>query len=142
MIHVINDIRDPLLYLVKDDPIRKDMYQIERIIGNKEVLVWLVNNEPEAVLCVSYQNHVPESTKDLRSSDNPTIAVFYTIWSYKPRAGKKLLFAAKDYIKENKPNIERFVTLSPPTDMARRFHTLNGAVELRVNEDSVNYEYL
>ncbi len=141
MIHVVNNIADPLLYLVKDDPVRKDMYQIERILGNKEVLVWLVNNEPEAVLCVSYQNHVPESTKELISSNNPSIAVFYTIWSYKPRSGKKLLFAAKDYIKENKPSVERFVTLSPQTDMARRFHTLNGAIELRVNEDSVNYEY-
>ena len=142
MIHVITDIHDPLLNLVKDDPVRTDIYQIERVIGNKEVIVLLEDNNPTAVTCISYQDHIPEDIQDLISSDNPSIAVFYTIWSYKPRAGKKLLFKAKDYIKENKLSVKRFVTLSPPTDMARRFHTLNGAVELRVNKDSVNYEYL
>lgn len=141
MIHAIKDIFDPLLNLVKDDPVRPDIYQIERVCNNKEVLVWLVDNKPEAVVCVSYQDHIPTNTNDLVSSDNSSIAVFYTIWSYKPRAGKKLLFAAKEYIKKNRPSIERFVTLSPQTDIARRFHTLNGAIELRVNSDSINYEY-
>lgn len=142
MIHIIKDIHDPLLSLVKDDPVRQDIYPVERIIGNKEIIVLIEENNPVAVLCISYQDHIPENTQDLISSDNPSIAVFYTIWSYKPRAGKRLLFTAKDYIKENRPSIKRFVTLSPQTDMASRFHTLNGAKILRVNTDSVNYEYL
>jgi len=32
--------------------------------------------------------------------------------------------------------------LSPPTEMARRFHHKNGAVTLRTNEETVNYEYV
>jgi hypothetical protein len=46
-----------------------------------------------------------------------------------------------DQIKEQFPTVTRFVTLSPKTEMARRFHHKNGAVTLRENEDTVNYEY-
>ena len=142
MIHVVNDISDPLLNLVKDDPVRPDIYQIERITGNKEILVLMEDNDPAAVVCVSYQDHIPKDEKDLISSDNPTMAIFYTIWSYKPGSGKRLIFKAKDYIKEHRLEIKRFITLSPQTFTASRFHTNNGAKILRVNKDSVNYEYL
>jgi hypothetical protein len=33
------------------------------------------------------------------------------------------------------------VTLSPKTDMARKFHLKNGAKIFRENEETVNYEY-
>jgi hypothetical protein len=33
------------------------------------------------------------------------------------------------------------VTLSPKTEMARRFHHKNGATTYRENADSVNYQY-
>jgi hypothetical protein len=52
-----------------------------------------------------------------------------------------LIFDAVEYIKENKKEIKRFVTLSPKTDMARRFHTRNGAIVFRDNPETVNYEY-
>ena len=44
-------------------------------------------------------------------------------------------------IKERFPTITRFVTLSPKTEMAKRFHTKNGATTFRENSESVNYEY-
>lgn len=141
MLHIIKDISDPLLNLVKDDPVRPNIYQIERILGNKEVVVLLKDDIPMAVICVSYQDFIPEDESELLSSDNATIAIFYSIWSYKPGAGKRLLFKMKDYIKEHKPEIERLITLSPQTFTAGRFHTSNGAKILRVNEESVNYEY-
>ena len=37
--------------------------------------------------------------------------------------------------------IQRFVTLSPKTDMAHRFHIGNGAGILRENASTINYEY-
>ena len=141
MLHIIKDIGDPLLNLIKDDPIRKNIYQLERILGNKEVIVLLKDNNPVAVICISYQDFIPKNEYELISSDNPTIAIFYTIWSYKPGAGKRLLFKVKDYIKEYRPEIKRLITLSPQTFTASRFHTNNGAKILRVNEDTVNYEY-
>ena len=38
--------------------------------------------------------------------------------------------------KQNMPNVDRFVTLSPPTEMARKFHTRNGAFELQHNGET------
>ena len=38
-------------------------------------------------------------------------------------------------------HLNRLVTLSPLTEMARNFHTKNGAKELQVNEESQNFEY-
>jgi len=42
-----------------------------------------------------------------------------------------------------KYHIERVITLSPTTEMAKNFHLSNGAVVYRINEDvdTVNYEY-
>ena len=38
-------------------------------------------------------------------------------------------------------HLNRLVTLSPLTEMARKFHLRNGAVELQVNETTQNFEY-
>jgi hypothetical protein len=70
-----------------------------------------------------------------------TVAVFYTIWSYRPGAGRRLIIAARRWIEENRQDIKEFVTLSPPTEMARIFHLRNGAGVFRVNHDTVNYVY-
>ena len=141
MIHVIKTINDPLCKLILDDPVRPEISIDDRIYYNKEILVLLNNNVAESVICVSYQNFIPRSTEELISSDSADIAIFYTIWSYKPGSGRRLIFKAKDYIKEHRPEIKRFITLSPQTFTASRFHTNNGAKVLRVNKNSVNYEY-
>ena len=72
----------------------------------------------------------------------PTAAIFYTIWSYKPGAGRELLVQAVEEIKHRHPSVTRFVTLSPKTEMAKRFHLKNGASIFRENVDTVNYEYI
>ena len=71
----------------------------------------------------------------------PTTAVFYTIWSYKAGKGSELLILAVKEIQNQYPSITRFVTLSPKTELARRFHLKNGAIIFRENTDTVNYEY-
>ena len=38
-------------------------------------------------------------------------------------------------------HLNRLVTLSPLTEMARNFHLKNGAIELSVNKDTQNFEY-
>jgi hypothetical protein len=67
--------------------------------------------------------------------------VFYTIWSYAAGAGKDLIVAAQNEIKQSNPEVTTFVTLSPKTEMARRFHHKNGATTFRENADTVNYLY-
>jgi len=111
--------------------------------------MFMIENEftgdPSAVICVAYTDQVPETVPDLvrfpDMGDAARIAVFYTVWSYEKGAGRKIVFEAVKWIKENKPEIMRFVTLSPKTEMARKFHHSNGAITLSENEVTDNYEY-
>ena len=90
----------------------------------------------------NYDVNVPAAEYDLFDAEStPRVAVFYTIWSYRSGAGRELLLAAVDHIKRNRPNVQRFVTLSPKTEMAYRFHINNGARVLRENAVTINYEY-
>jgi hypothetical protein len=95
------------------------------------------------MVCVSFHDFVPQDVNDLNTTAVvPTTAVFYTIWSYKAGKGKELLIQAVREIQKTHPSVNRFVTLSPKTDVARRFHLRNGAIIFRENVDSTNYEYL
>lgn len=99
-------------------------------------------DEPDAMVCVSFHDFVPEDVKDLdKTAQVPTTAIFYTIWSYKSGKGQELLRAAVKGIQEQYPSVTRFVTLSPKTNLARRFHLKNGAIVFRENVETVNYEY-
>ena len=142
MLTCITQIDDPLLAHLKDDPVRPEIPAEFRVAVNRFVLA-LVEDQVRAMVCVSLQNSVPTAVEDLGSTDTDVdTAIFYTIWSYAPGAGTELLLSAVDNIREHYPRIKRFVTLSPKTEMARRFHIKNGAVVFRENADTVNYEYL
>jgi hypothetical protein len=100
------------------------------------------DDDPDAMVCVSFHDFVPSGVDDLKNvAQVPTTAVFYTIWSYKAGKGRDLLIQAVKGIQEQYPSVTRFVTLSPKTEMARRFHLKNGAIVFRENVESVNYEY-
>jgi hypothetical protein len=135
------DSTHPLLEYNKDDPVRPDIPIDFRVSRNRFVGA-LVDDTIEAMVCVSLHNFVPESVEDLvQDNDNPTTAIFYTIWSYRAGAASRLLFAVVEEIQRLYPSITRFVTLSPKTEMARKFHTRNGANVFRINADTINYEY-
>ena len=38
-------------------------------------------------------------------------------------------------------HLNRFITLSPLTEIGRNFHLNIGAIELKVNEETQNFEY-
>ena len=42
---------------------------------------------------------------------------------------------------EKSNHLNRLITLSPLTEMARNFHLNNGAIELQVNQKTQNFEY-
>jgi len=140
MLTIINDPQDPLLDYIKDDPVRPEIPREFRVAQNRFVMA-LIEETPTAMVCVNLLNRVPTSVEDLGESEEPNTAVFYTIWSYKPGAGRKLLRETVENIRKNYPSVTRFVTLSPKTEMARAFHTRNGAVVLSDNPTTVNYEY-
>jgi hypothetical protein len=141
MLSFITDITDPLLEYIKDDPVRPEIPREQRVGPNKFVSA-LIEDVPRAMVCVSLHDHVPRSVDELfEDTKDPTTAIFYTIWSYVPGAGADLLMQTVERIIEEYPKVERFVTLSPKTEMARKFHLKNGAVILQENETTVNYEY-
>jgi hypothetical protein len=137
------DINDPVLTLIKDDPVRPNIPLEFRISETTEVWMLKQDDKVRAVVCIAYRDRVPVDCDELYlSPEHPTTVVFYTIWSYEPGAGRELLIAIAKQIKDSHPEVKRFVTLSPKTDLARKFHTKNGAVVFRENIDSINYEYL
>jgi hypothetical protein len=142
MLSFITNLTDPLLEYIKDDPVRPELPKEFRVGKNKFVSA-LVEDIPRAIVCVSLHDFIPEDVNDLSvDTEHPTTAIFYTIWSYAPGAGVELLRRTVAQIRVQFPTITRFVTLSPKTEMARRFHTKNGAVTFRENADTVNYEYI
>jgi hypothetical protein len=143
---IFREVTEDRSYIVDDDPVRPELSYAFRTGFNRQMFV--IENEftgdPSAAICVAYTDKIPKTVDDLDFvdfMDLARVAVFYTVWSYEKGAGRKIVFEAVKWIKENKPEIMRFVTLSPKTEMARRFHHSNGAITLSENEVTDNYEY-
>ncbi len=96
----------------------------------------------KAFLCYARTTCVPSSVADLEEHTSPTgnIMIPYTVWSLEKGAGKEIINQVISMAKKL-GDVARVVTLSPLTNMARRFHLKNNAVELRMNETTVNFEY-
>ena len=143
MLHLIESLTDKFFELIYQDPVRPNVPHVDRIGANKDIFVFRDEDDKvKALTCVSYQSSIPTKESELfETTDDPSIAVFYTMWSYVPGAGRALIFDAVRHIKETRPEITRFITLSPKTEMAKRFHTKNGAGVYRENDETVNYEY-
>ena len=142
-LHHIRDINDPLTRVIKDDPVRPHIPLSQRINDAAEILILKAGEEILAATCMQWLKDIPEDEADLIELDkDKNVAVFYTIWSYAPGAGAALLKQAAEWLlKDHKDNVMHIVTLSPQTEMARRFHLKNGAIVHRENPTSVNYKY-
>lgn len=138
----IRDIKDPQTRVIKDDPVRPHIPLEQRINEAAEILILRAGEEILAATCMQWLSEIPENEDDLKAID-PTkdVAVFYTIWSYSPGAGATLLKQAAEWLRNEYKDIKAIVTLSPQTEMARRFHLKNGASVHRENLTSVNYKY-
>ena len=104
-------------------------------------------------MCFGFTNEIPTSVKELdlmtrdaylksaqRNQKIGKIAIAYTIWSQKKGGGKLIVKEVFKMIKKSN-HLNRLVTLSPLTEMAKNFHLKNGAIELQVNEATQNFEY-
>jgi hypothetical protein len=143
MLHIITNLQDEFLKLLKDDPVRPEIPAEQRVNENSRIYV-LENEQGEAlaVTCVKFLSEIPATVDELaKAAVKTNTAVFYTIWSYAAGAGRQLIEEAQAEIKQQSPEVNTFVTLSPKTEMARRFHHKNGAETYRENADTVNYLY-
>jgi hypothetical protein len=133
---------DPLAKVIKDDPVRPHIPLEQRVNDAAEILILRAGEEILAATCLQWLKDIPKNEQDLIDMDKThDTAVFYTIWSYSPGAGQALIKQAASWILKEYENVQDIVTLSPQTEMARKFHHKNGATTLRTNETSVNYQY-
>lgn len=139
----IKDVNHPLTRVIKDDPVRPHIPIEQRVNEYSEILLLTDADRVLAVTCMAWLGDIPSSEQDLViMPKQQSIAVFYTIWSYSPGAGAELLRQASErLLAEFGSQIQGIVTLSPPTETARRFHLKNGASVYRQNATTVNYGY-
>ena len=125
---------------IEKDPVRPHISKEWRTGSGREVYVLERDGEVAACICVAYMDEVPTSEKDMKWV-GIKCAVFYTVWSYKPGAGREIVNGVAERIKSQRPWVKRFVTLSPLTEMARKFHIENGAKFIGKHHDCQNFEY-
>ena len=139
---------------ISEDPVRPELDNIFRTNYGRKIFGVKFKDEIHAVMCFAFTDQIPKSVEelDLFSQDAflknvqrapnkvGRIAIAYTVWSKKKGGGKLIVKEVYKMIKKSN-HLNRLVTLSPLTDMARKFHLRNGAVELQVNETTQNFEY-
>ena len=158
------NVRD---FSILKDTVRPKCKISFRITEDREVFAWGYNtNKPNtfgypykvhnALCCIAYCDKVPINMEELtESSTHPKpfvppserplkgdIAVAYTVWNCSDAkgSGRSLIFALQKHFSED-TRIKRLVTLSPRTEMAKKFHLSNGAKLLSTNPESYNFEY-
>ena len=138
---------------VKEDPVRSELDVVFRRSYGRKIYGVKYKKEICAIMCFGFTNEVPKSVKELdlmtrdaylksaqRDQNIGQIAIAYTVWSKKKGGGKLIVKEVFKKIKQSN-HLNRLVTLSPLTEMARNFHLRNGAFELQVNEKTQNFEY-
>jgi hypothetical protein len=134
--HIVKDI-------VIDDPVRPHINAEWRTRSGRTVFGLYSDESFEqlrAVICVCYTDEVPTCERDMQWVGTD-VAVFYTVWSYDKGAGRDIVFAVSEHIRKTNPDVKRFVTLSPLTEMAKKFHLKNGAKFIAKHMDCQNFEY-
>ena len=135
------------------DPVRPELDNEFRTSYGRKIYGVKYKDEIHAVMCFAFTNKVPKSVHELdtfsrdaflqsatRDQNVGKIAIAYTVWSNKKGGGKLIVKEVYKMIKKSN-HLNRLVTLSPLTDMARNFHLRNGAEEIQVNDDTQNFEY-
>ena len=128
---------------IKDDPVRPELDMNFRLADGREVYGLYEGTALLAVICAAYVSQIPHTIDELSRWSLPlgTSVVFYTVWSYCRGAGRAIIYAARERILQDHPELEHLVTMSPKTQMARDFHIRNGAKLLSENEETNTFEY-
>ena len=138
---------------ISDDPVRPELSNDFRTSYGRKIFGVKYKDEIHAVMCFAFTNKIPKSVDELdqfskdaflqsvnRDQNVGKIAIAYTVWSKKKGGGKLIVKQVYKMIKKSN-HLNRLVTLSPLTEMAKKFHLRNGAVSLQVNEETQNFEY-
>ena len=136
-----------------EDPVRPELDNEFRTSYGRKIYGVKYKGEIYAVMCFAYTNEIPKSVEELdrlsqdahlqstlRGQNVGKIAIAYTVWSKKKGGGKLIVKEVFKKVKKSN-HLNRLVTLSPLTNMAKKFHKKNGAKLLQVNEKTQNFEY-
>ncbi len=136
-----------------EDPIRPELDVKFRTSYGRKIFGVKYKKEICAIMCFGFTNEIPKTIQDFdlmtrdahlqsawRDKNIGKIAIAYTVWSKKKGGGKLIVKEVFKKIKRSN-HLNRLITLSPLTDMARNFHLRNGAKELQVNKETQNFEY-
>ena len=131
---------------VSEDPVRPELTLGWRITHGRKIYGLKYDNEIEGIICIAFCNDIPYNVRELdmmselaNIKDEKKIAIAYTVWSRKRGAGKEIINKLGEWSKQNR--FSRLVTLSPLTPMATHFHIKNGAKQIKVSENTQNFEY-
>ena len=135
------------------DPVRPELDNEFRTSYGRKIYGVKYKDEIHAVMCFAFTNNIPKNVDELDKMSKDAylqsinrdfkvgqIAIAYTVWSKKKGGGRLIVKEVFKKIKKTN-HLNRLVTLSPLTDMARKFHLSNGAIEIGVNETTQNFEY-
>ena len=139
---------------VNEDPVRPELsLEFRQAYGRKIYGIKDEDGDTAAVMCFAFTHGIPTSVEEMdklskdaamqavhRAGVQGNIAIAYTVWAKKKGGGKHMVNEVYKMIKESN-HLSRLVTLSPLTDMARKFHLKNGAKEVQVNLTTQNFEY-
>ncbi len=138
---------------VEEDPVRPELDNEFRTGFGRKIYGVEYQGEIHAVMCFAYTNEIPKSVDELeklstdaflqsamRDQKGGQIAIAYTVWSKKKGGGKLIVNEVFKEIKKSN-HLNRLVTLSPLTEMAKNFHERNGAKLVQINETTQNFEY-
>ena len=138
---------------VDEDPVRPELDNKFRTGFGRKIYGVEYQGEIHAVMCFAYTNEIPKSVDELeklstdaflqsamRDQKGGQIAIAYTVWSKKKGGGKLIVNEVFKEIKKSN-HLNRLVTLSPLTEMAKNFHERNGAKLVQINETTQNFEY-
>lgn len=137
-----------------EDPVRPELdLAFRQTYGRKVYGLKDDVGDIAAIICFAFTDEVPKTIEEMdqmsydaalkavhRAGVQGSIAIAYTVWAKKKGGGRAIVNEVYKMVK-NSNHLNRLVTLSPLTDMARNFHTKNGAKELQVNETTQNFEY-
>ena len=139
----------------KEDPVRPELdLEFRQAYGRKIYGLKDEAGDIAAIMCFAFTNEVPKSVEEMdilskdaamqsihREGVQGSIAIAYTVWAKKKGGGRAIVNEVYKMVKQSN-HLNRLVTLSPLTDMARNFHIKNGAKELQVNAKTQNFEYV
>mgnify|MGYP001210086226 CR=1 FL=1 len=133
--------------IIETDPVRRHIVPALRLKNGARVFYYGTPEDLIAAVCMHTSRIIPDSEEQLLTeyhwgggSKGGTKAIFYTVWSNRKGFGKQILNTAlAQLVIENKH--ERYITLSPKTEMAKQFHESNGAKLIHESLWAYNFEY-